>query len=276
MMWIRLLESGGPARADETPDVDWLDEAQKLMKLLDAAPDQAARHAIIDANEAFWGRLREWLLKLSENKCWYSEARDIFSVLEVEHYRPKKRCKRVPRGHVLDGYWWLTFYWRNYRLCGKIGNAKKGDFFPLANGSPVAARNGPSYHNEIPMLLDPAKAGDVALLTFNEDGACSHHFDATAFEAKRVLETVTRLNLDYGRLRKARQRIWKRCRDLIQDCREVALQMGSVPGPADRERLDRNAEELSRMVRRDAEFSGVAKACLLKSDLSWVRRLATE
>ena len=94
------------------------------MQQLIAAPDKAARDALITANEAFWGRVRDWLLRLSHDKCWYSEARAVFSVLEVEHYRPKKRCKRRLGGAVGDGYWWLAFDWLNYRLCGKVGNAR--------------------------------------------------------------------------------------------------------------------------------------------------------
>ena len=32
-------------------------------------------------------------LELSHQKCWFSEAKDRFSHLDVEHYRPKMRAK---------------------------------------------------------------------------------------------------------------------------------------------------------------------------------------
>ena len=274
MRYIDLHGSGGPTDATGATDAAWIADAQALVHLLLAAPDKAARDALIDANDALWGRLREWLLRLSHDKCWYSEARDLFSVLEVEHYRPKKRCKRSPRGQVSDGYWWLAFEWSNYRLCGKVGNAKKGDFFPLAAASPVAAHNGLSVLNEIPLLLDPACPGDPDLLSFNEDGACSPHADADQFTQLRVTTTTARLNLNQGRIKKARQRVWARCWQLIEDCRALAQQMNQAAGPGDRERLNQKKEELRRMVRPEAEFSAVAKDCLVKSNIGWVRTLA--
>lgn len=273
MRYIELEGSGGPVDAAGAPDVAWLADAQALLGKLAAAPDKAARDLIIDQNIGFWGRLRDWLLTLSHDKCWYSEARGVFSVLEVEHYRPKKRCKRQVRAKFGDGYWWLAFDWRNYRLCGKVGNAKKGDFFPLASASPVAAYNGLTVLNEIPLLLDPACPGDPAHLNFDDDGAAGPHPGADAYTNLRVTTTIQWLNLNQGRVKKARQRVWKECWDLIGDCRDLALQMNQAPGPADRERLNSKTEALRRMVRPEAEFSAVARACLLKSNLPWVRHL---
>lgn len=275
MRYIDLHGSGGPVDVNGAPDATWLADAQALVQQLVAAPDKAARDVIIDANQALWGRLRNWLLRLSHDKCWYSEARDLFSVLEVEHYRPKNRCKRKARGAVEDGYWWLAFDWANYRLCGKVGNAKKGDFFPLANGSPLATYGGLSVLNEIPLLLDPASPGDPDLLSFNEDGACVPHADADDFTKLRVTTTTDRLNLNNGRIKKARQRIWTRCWQLIEECRTHAQQLNQAAGPADRATLLQKKEELRRMVKPESEFSAVAKDCLLKSNIGWVRTLAT-
>jgi hypothetical protein len=271
---IPLHTSGGPKDATGNLDTVWLTDAKNLFDQLMAAPDKKARDAIIDANSNVWKRLRGWLLSLSYDKCWYSESRDLFSVLEVEHYRPKKRVKRELRSPEKDGYWWLAFDWRNYRMCGKVGNARKGDFFPLADGSPEATHNGLGINNEIPLLLDPARPGDPALLSFNEDGAAVPHDDSDAFSKLRTEVTVTRLNLDHGRLKKARQRIWDRCRQLIEDCRDLALQVVKVPGPADHEAMMQKKAELERMIQPDAEFSAVAKACLLKSNIGWATRIA--
>jgi hypothetical protein len=271
MRYINLRDSGGPSDASGAPDRAWLAEVEALVQQMVAAPDKAARDALIDANADVWKRLRDWLLRLSHDKCWYSEARDLFSVLEVEHYRPKKRCRRTPRGAFSDGYWWLAFDWLNFRLCGKIGNAKKGDHFPLAENSQVAAHGGLSIRNEIPLLLDPACAGDPELLSFSEDGTCAPHADADDLERLRVTTTTSRLNLNHGRVMKARQRVWMRCWRLIQDCRMIAEER---IGPADHERLIRNREELIRLVQPDAEFSAVAKECLRKSGISWASRLA--
>lgn len=271
---IPLLTSGGPRDAAGNLDTVWLTDAASLLAQLVAAPNKTAREVIIDNNDDAWKKLRDWLLSLSHDKCWYSEARDLFSVLEVEHYRPKKRVKRAPRLPEQDGYWWLAFDWQNYRMCGKVGNSRKGDFFPLADGSPEATHNGLGINNEIPLLLDPARPGDPELLSFNEDGAAVPHDDADLFSKLRVEVTVARLNLDHGRLKKARQRIWDRCRQLIEDCRALAIQMAKAPGPADNEAIMQKKAELERMTQPDAEFSAVAKTCLLKSNIGWARGIA--
>lgn len=275
MRYIPLLETTGPAQPDGQPNAAWLATAAALTLDLMNAPDKTSRDAIIDANEKFWGQLRDWLLSLSHDKCWYSEARGLFSVLEVEHYRPKKRCKRQPKSAFLDGYWWLAFDWNNYRLCGKIGNAKKQDFFPLNPGSPVSTPGGLHYRNEIPLLLDPARAGDPELLGFNEDGSCVAHADADKYTERRVSTTVNLLNLNQSRVKKARQRVWNRCRQLIEECRAIVIQMSTgTPGSADNERLLNKKEELRNLVKPQAEFSATAKQCLLKSNIHWAMALA--
>jgi len=84
--------------------------------------------------------LKDWLLKFSNGKCWFSEAKDTFSHMDVEHFRPKKSAKDL-NGVEREGYWWLTFDWHNYRICGNVGNRKKGTFFPLSPGCTPATCN---------------------------------------------------------------------------------------------------------------------------------------
>ncbi|MEZ0208736.1 MAG: hypothetical protein ACAH17_00985, partial [Candidatus Paceibacterota bacterium] len=97
---------------DHVPDQAWLVKANQLLAQLKVAPDSATRNAIIDANADVWGDLKTWLLKLSHDKCWFSEAKDCFSHWDVEHYRPKKNAKDM-NGTVHEGYWWLAFEWQN-------------------------------------------------------------------------------------------------------------------------------------------------------------------
>src|ERR1035437_7197143 len=99
--------------SDETPDQTWLSKAKSLTEQLKAAPDKASRNKIIDDNENVWRELRDWLLTLSHQKCWFSETRNLFTHgFDVEHYRPKKNVKNQD-GSVRDenGYWWLAFDW---------------------------------------------------------------------------------------------------------------------------------------------------------------------
>lgn len=72
-------------------DPEWLAAAGALLVKLDAAAGAAERAEIIDGNSALWGSLKPWLLEISHQKCWFSEAKDCFSHWDVEHYRPKSR-----------------------------------------------------------------------------------------------------------------------------------------------------------------------------------------
>lgn len=67
----------------------WLLKSQQLveqMAALDAAGQQDARNALIDANNHHWGKLKGWLLALSGGKCWFSEVRELYSHYDVEHF----------------------------------------------------------------------------------------------------------------------------------------------------------------------------------------------
>jgi hypothetical protein len=119
------------------PDAEWLKKSDELTQQLielHKQGDTKARNQLIDDNARHWGEIKAWLLSLSHNKCWFSEARDIYSHLDVEHFRPKKEAKSLD-GTVRDGYWWLAFDYTNFRACGNVGNRKKGGWFPLQEGS---------------------------------------------------------------------------------------------------------------------------------------------
>jgi hypothetical protein len=54
-----------------------------------------------------WGELKNWLLALSHQKCWFSEAKDSFQYWDLEHFRPKANAKNLD-GSEREGYWWLA------------------------------------------------------------------------------------------------------------------------------------------------------------------------
>lgn len=276
MRYIPLLETTGPVK-NGLPDQVWLTAAATLTATLTAAPDKAARDLILDtkANE-IWGDIKDWLLSLSHNKCWFSEAEDVFSHRDVEHFRPKKACKRKVKQRKLtyeDGYWWLTYDWKNYRICGNVGNGKKGVMFPLLLGSPVAIYGGISYQNEWPALLDPANPADPPLLDFIDNGEAVPHHDAYPTDILRVKATVTHLRLDFEKLEEARAKVWAKCRLLIEECRAIAA--AGPMGTAEKIKVEEMRKQLREMVQPTAPFSMTAAACLRKSGVSWAATIAT-
>lgn len=274
MRYIPLHTSGGPKK-NGAIDQAWLDAAVALTTALEKAPDKDARDAIIsDPKNEIWGDIKPWLMSLSHSKCWFSEAIDVFSHKDVEHFRPKKECKRSVgqrKDTYEDGYWWLSYDWANYRFFGNVGNRKKGSLFPLMPNSLVAAFGGLSINNEIPVFLDPTCDSDPELLDFNSFGKAIPHPDATDYEQYRVIKTVTHLKLDFDELEEARAKIWTACNEKIDRCREIA---SKAMGPADEAEVKAIKKSLRAMVQPDAPFSMTAAACLRKSDAGWARTLA--
>ena len=247
------------------PDAAWVTKASQLLAQLGAAPDAATRNAIIDANSAVWGELKQWLLSLSHHKCWFSEAKDCFSHWDVEHYRPKKSARDAD-GTEHEGYWWLAFDWHNLRICGNAGNRKKGTYFPLRAGCPRSAAHGDLRHED-PQLLDPVDPDDPALISFNLEGRAIPAPHVTEdWEKSRVEYSVERYNLDFPPLMDKRKAVWANCWEQIQHyLTELRLYHADRTNGIARDRYKQTLRALREMVREDKELSAVARACVLSS-----------
>lgn len=251
--------------AGRTPDAAWLTKAAGILEQLKAAPDRQTRSAIIDANSAVWGELKSWLLDLSHQKCWFSEAKDCFSHWHVEHFRPKKSVKDAD-GTEHEGYWWLAFDWKNFRVCGSVGNTKKGTFFPLrptCDRSPV----GGDIRLEDPQLLDPTDPDDPNLLSFDMEGnVIVAPGVVDEWDISRVNYSIERLKLDFGPLVDRRKTIWAECWARIGDyTRELGLYHQDKGNAVARDRCKQAAAHLREMIGETRELSSVARACIFAS-----------
>lgn len=139
-----------------TPPADWVADADAVSGRLLAATSDAERAQIIKEKEALWrdDRIRDWMLQQFANKCWYTEAYESVSSIHVDHYRPKGRVRDLADVEY-EGYWWLAFDWRNYRICGQLINVKKSDVFPLIEGARAGVADEVSLRLEAPLLIDP-------------------------------------------------------------------------------------------------------------------------
>ncbi|HEX5337230.1 MAG TPA: hypothetical protein VFW53_02225 [Gallionella sp.] len=244
----------------------WLVKSQQLtddLAALDADGKSEERNALIDANSAHWGALKEWLQALSAGKCWFSEVRELYSHYDVEHFRPKKEAKSLGDAER-DGYWWLAFDYMNFRLCGNVGNRKKGGWFPLKDGSLRSTYEAPCEESETRYLLDPIDDDDVALLAFDEEGKVIPMPGISAWEQERVIETVKRLKLnEHVPLAEARRKVWQQVDKLIADFTIAKARCGTGNNPAAKEKLRQVRAQVREMTHPAAELSAVAKWCVL-------------
>jgi hypothetical protein len=248
-----------------TPDPVWLAKAAALVTKLKAAPDASSRNEIIDDNKHVWGDLKQWLLGLSHQKCWFSEAKDCFSHWDVEHYRPKKVAKDAD-GTEHDGYWWLAFDWQNFRICGNAGNRKKGTFFPLRPGCSRVASLG-DIRQEDPQLLDPIDEHDPGLLSFSLEGhAIPAPHITDQWEKTRVEFSVERYNLDFPPLMDKRKSVWAECWSRIQEyLQELATYHADKTNVIARDRYKQALKRVRELMSEEQELSAVARACVLSS-----------
>ncbi len=259
------------------PDEAWLKKSDELTKALielHEKGDIEGRNKLIDSNKAHWGEIKGWLLGLSHNKCWFSEARDIYSHMDVEHFRPKLEAKNID-GTVRDGYWWLAFDYTNYRACGNVGNRKKGGWFPLSEGSVISTFAHQCEETEVPYLLDPTDADDVCLLAFDEKGDAIPMPGISQWEKDRVDLTVERLKFnEHEALTQARREIWQRVSRKIELYLKAIAKAASGGNPGAKRDARRHAEEIREMTKEDAELSSVAKWCVLFRNDPRLMRLA--
>lgn len=248
-----------------TPPADWLADAQAVSDALETTKNEADRDALIEQHEKLWrdARIRDWLLNLFHNKCWYTEAQEAVSAYHVDHYRPKGRVTDVGRTNPEPGYWWLAFKWENYRICGQLINVKKSDVFPLVSGYRATPDVPGSLKLEAPALLDPT-TDDARLISFemDEDGCRAVPTPgADEEDCARVMTTIEVIGLNrLDRLNQKRADVWEECREQL-----TSYAAASQEPPA-LKKLQRALiiDDLKKRVRYESELSSVAEACIRK------------
>ena len=151
-----------------------------------------------EVNSALYGRYKQFLLKLFNNKCAYCET--LFTAAQpgdVEHFRPKGRVvdenfkpilvKYQNREIEHPGYYWLAYDWKNllpscidcnrFRHYGERvpgatradSGAGKADRFPLKLGSDHVVVPDDEVR-ETPLLIDPTRVDPSGHFEFMSNG----------------------------------------------------------------------------------------------------------
>lgn len=252
------------------PDPNWILRANAITQQLVAAQSADERDALIDANENIWTELKDFLLNISYEKCWYSEARDSYNHLHVDHFRPKKVAIGIDK-HDYGGYWWLAFQWMNYRVCGGAGNVRKKDKFAVL----LHKSNDPltPIDDEIIYFLDPTEEEDILKITFNSYGEINP-ITKTGWDFARANYTIISLNLNFKKLKEARKILWSKCSTLVTETKTLIDQNNVAPSAHRRGQIKEKLRQLKEMVDKRSPFSATAKACLRSSGIEWALSIA--
>lgn len=229
---------------------------------------------LIDNNDSHWKKVKNDLKRLSYGKCWFSESRDVYSHYHVEHFRPKKRVINLDKSKRI-GYWWLAFNFQNYRLCGSVGNTKKGNYFAVKRN--IAQSYNDPIDDEVVYFLDPTNLRDCSLLAFDENGkAYSKNTDTNSFDYERVEYTIERLDLNYESLQTARKIKWKEIYNLILEIDELIVAYNLNQSNSNKIKLETKYTQMLKNIAPCAEFSSTAKACLKASTREWAIDILAE
>lgn len=247
-----------------------------------------ARKTAINSRSRIWRMLNKQLARISFEKCWYCQSKDIRSPKPVDHFRPKSAVKEEP-GH--PGYWWLAFSWENFRYsctyCNSAHeNERKGggkqDHFPVLEPASRQFKPGQAV-NEVPVLLDPCKLGDSKLITYDTKRARVIP-NSTQCSQPQIIEGLKRAQIsidiydfNHEPLRRKRETIFDAINQIIIDINEYIFDGFDK----NFHKIKRKQEELIDRIRFDSlqyDYNEAAY-CYLKAQErknSWVTAVLEE
>jgi hypothetical protein len=274
MMYIDLAKL-------DTSKIVWFDRWQKktnaILDKIEKASSIKERNEIIDKNQRYWSIFKDELKKISYNKCWYSETRNPYSYLHVDHFRPKKRVEDIYEIaiKIRDGYWWLVFDYTNFRLSGSVGNSKKSDHFAVKHNK-VESKG--SISDEVYYFLDPTVKEDVALLNFDNEGkavpSVPEKFGKWNFD--RAKYSIDFMDLNYGELKDERKLKWQEVSILINNVNDAEIEYNIAPTITNKSKRDIDKDKIRMLLKPDQVLTCVVKRCLRASGQDWAYNLLEE
>lgn len=244
-------------------DLDLIDntdaEVISCLGRLDACKDRLNSLTTIEQKKQYikthneWSNFKSILIRTFGNICWYSETDITGSFGDVDHFRPKLSSKDSNGNIILeDGYWWLAYNYKNFRLsCEKcnrsFGEGGKVDYFPLQEG--VIPATPESDLEEGILLLDPLNEDDTRLIDFDDNGnvvALSNE----QWEVERVRFSDKIYNL--GCFSEARRERRQQCKSALE-MYEMVYETKSIP------MMEKTLEILINYTNDMVPYSSVAK-----------------
>ncbi len=251
----------------------WVEDAEAVLQQLIGEEDSSKRADIIEANKGLWAEVKSELARLSNQKCWYTESKQEGTDTDVDHFRPKKRVAEVKsKDNPHPGYWWLAFDLANYRFSCIYANRRrrdvesgdvggKADHFPLIDEAARAWTPACDCDEEQPLLLDPCKVSDVALITFKDDGEAMPRFDEAdkprAYQRADI--SIELYNINNSTFVRARIELGEKINNLLKDAGRFFIKLESGDA-AHAHGYERAIAQLLELTDERAQYSGFCKA----------------
>lgn len=251
--------------------------AQRAQEELEGLPAEQ-RIGFIKKKSHIWRAFKRYLRKMSYGKCWYSEAIGPQSPYDIDHFRPKAEARRSE--FVFDtGYPWLAFDWDNFRYSAELCNRPNTDektqqtvgkaaWFPLAEGSPVACWDNRCIKDERPLLLDPTREEDVALIGVASDGLMKPSLTCVGTGRIRVQTSIRCYGLDLPNLREARINIMNQVVERAETLLKCIEAANMHEPAADAIPIDEQRKSLIKLALPNRPFSLAARAKLIELGLA--------
>ena len=276
----------------------WLERARRAQTaiaavgnlLQTATEDQLAPlllqlKALINRQARLWSAFKGALQQLSDQKCWYCEAKQSRSDMMVDHFRPKNEVRECKPHH---GYWWLALEYSNFRLACNLCNSLheneeagrslgKSTRFPLMNEANRVFNPAGDLMAESPSLLDPTSPLDPSLLSFLDDGTAAPAYskDVSAPFFDRATISIDAYNLNDQKIKEERFIVAQRIKREVSRA-ERYLDNAQAGEPAATEHFLEVYRTLLNLIARSSEFSAAARAILAGyKDKAWVVRALT-
>lgn len=261
----------------EYPD-NWAQKAKETLDAVAAASDDE-KAQLVNKYRDIWAVLKPELAKVMRNKCWYTEAKQVGTDTNVDHFRPKNSVKGIVHpvtGQRHIGYWWSAFAPSNYRYSCIVANRSRRDIetgnvggqsdeFPLWVESERAWSPDDSCDDEQPLLIDPCNAAEVAYITFLENGEAveRHKEETNKLFYKKANVSIRLYHLNHNEFVKERIKIRDDIMKHIEDAKRYYQKMGRDSVDADGQRgYNRAIEQLRRFRNEESPFSSFATAIL--------------
>lgn len=272
--------------------IGWKKKSRKHLRRLKSKDTQLERRTYIDKNEGYWGAFKESMQEVSNYKCWFSEAPEMVGFFHIEHFRPKKKIVKLhhsinyielDRTNWDEGYWWLSFNWKNYRLSGpSVNSSYKKNYFPLSPLSSVSLNFTNNYGLEQNVLIDPCVAGDPGLITFDIDGTAipseNEVTEKWLFDRADISIKIYGLN-DHEPLLNGRKAVLDTCSRLLKKANDKKKRLDKLKNKTSTiykglsEDFSEDCFDLKNMLdptKNGSYFTSMVKARIKSSGYKWV------